>query len=182
MKREDDPHEAGIVERERPAGLPEQRLSGFCGARGRGCDLPAGDEAAAASGELRAAGLPDVFQQRGQGRLLRHGGAHKKGAAERHLRFRRRRAPARGARHHGGVRGLLPCVLLYAELAGRAEASPLSDAVGGRPAGIPLRAGSDEACGVLRRSECGARGDRPEESQDEPLQPRLFRRGAREDD
>ena len=27
-------------------------------------------------------------------------------------------APARGARHHGGVRGLLPCVLLYAELAG----------------------------------------------------------------
>ena len=39
-----------------------------------------------------------------------------------------------------------------------------------------------EACGVLRRSECGARGDRPEEPQDKPLQPRLFRRGAREDD
>ena len=47
---------------------------------------------------------------------------------------------------------------------------------------LPYRAGSDEACGVLRRPECGARGDRPEESQDEPLQPRLFRRGAREDD
>ena len=56
MKREDDPHEAGIVECERPAGLPEQGLSGFCGARGRGCDLLAGDEAAAAAGELRAAG------------------------------------------------------------------------------------------------------------------------------
>ena len=43
-------------------------------------------------------------------------------------------------------------------------------------------AGRQEAGGLLRRPERGAPGDRPEEPENQPAEPRLLRRGARQND
>ena len=43
----DPPYEAGVLERERPTGLSEQRVSGFLRLCQCGCDLSAGDKDAA---------------------------------------------------------------------------------------------------------------------------------------
>ena len=130
-KTEEEGHEAGKLERQRPAVMPDQGLSGICEAGGPGHCVPAGDEAAAGAGGVRAGGVSPVFPLRRQKGVFRHGGADQGGAPVRGVRLRGRCPPPRGAGHHGGISGILSGVLLHPQQSGRAEAAGLPDAVGG---------------------------------------------------